>query len=308
LALTAATMFKLGRKDVGLSLASDLEKFQGNDGSVSSQDTTITRSGGEAKVIETTGIAVLAWLNDGKYFANVTKAVEYLAKSWRKGSTQATVLALKAIVAYDGASAKSVAEGSVIARLNGEDVECIGIDTKTCGTITMPNFGDKVKAGTYTLEIEMIGGSKMPYTFALEYNALSGPSSSECVIDFDAKLSKDKVSEGEGLEIDVHVANKTDKGQPMTVALIGIPGGCEFRHEKLQELVKSKVVDYYETMGRVAVLYWRCLAPSDKKNFKVDLIAAVPGDYVGPASRAYLYYTNEYKKWISGLHVTIAPK
>jgi len=308
LALTAATMFKLGRKDVGVSLSSDLEKFQGKDGSVSNQETTITKSGGTAKVIETTAISVLAWLNDGKYFLNVTKAVEYLASNWKGSSTQAVVLALKAIVAYDNVSAKALAEGSVIARLNGEEVECIGIDTKTGGTITIPSFANKLKPGTFNLEIEMVGGSKMPFTFAVEYFSTSGVSSDKCVVDFDAKLSKDKVNEGEGLEVDVHLSNKTDKGQPMTVALIGIPGGCEFRHEKLQELVKSKVVDYYETKGRVVVLYWRCLAPNDKKNFKVDLIAAVPGEYVGPASRSYLYYTNEYKKWISGLHVTIHPK
>ena len=32
----------------------------------------------------------------------------------------------------------------------------------------------------------------------------------------------------------------------------------------------------------------------------------VPGTYTGPASRAYLYYTDEYKQWSDGLRVTVS--
>jgi alpha-2-macroglobulin-like protein len=34
----------------------------------------------------------------------------------------------------------------------------------------------------------------------------------------------------------------------------------------------------------------------------------VPGTYRGPASCAYLYYTDEHKKWVDGLQVEIAAK
>jgi len=311
LGLTAATMYKLKRHEEGNSLAADLIKFQKEDGSVSDQETTITKSGGVAKVIESTGIAVLAWLHDTKYFDVATKAVEFLASQCKGGSfssTQATVLALKAIVTYDQKKASPLAEGSVVARLNGQEIECIGFDKTAKGTIQMPSFADKFSAGTYDLEIEMIQGSKMPYTFTVEYFSPIGVSSDECVVDFSANLSTNSTNEGEGLEVDVKLANKTDKGQPMTVAIIGIPGGCEFRHEKLQELVKSKTIDYYETNGRYVTLYWRCLAPSENKSFKIDLIAAVPGTYTGPASKAYLYYTDEHKKWLTGLSISISPK
>jgi hypothetical protein len=30
--------------------------------------------------------------------------------------------------------------------------------------------------------------------------------------------------------------------------------------------------------------------------------------YTGPASRAYLYYTDEYKNWAPGLKVSITPR
>ena len=37
-------------------------------------------------------------------------------------------------------------------------------------------------------------------------------------------------------------------------------------------------------------------------------VAAVPGIYTGPASRAYLYYTEKYKQLESGMKVTIAAR
>ena len=42
--------------------------------------------------------------------------------------------------------------------------------------------------------------------------------------------------------------------------------------------------------------------------FKISLIATIPGTYTGPASRAYLYYTDEHKIWTDGLAVEITPK
>jgi hypothetical protein len=39
---------------------------------------------------------------------------------------------------------------------------------------------------------------------------------------------------------------------------------------------------------------------------KLDLTAAVPGKYTGPASRAYLYYTPENKQWCDPLAIEIA--
>ena len=42
-------------------------------------------------------------------------------------------------------------------------------------------------------------------------------------------------------------------------------------------------------------------------DLSISLIAAVPGTYTGPASRAYLYYTDEHKIWNDGLTATITP-
>lgn len=50
------------------------------------------------------------------------------------------------------------------------------------------------------------------------------------------------------------------------------------------------------------------MAAKAKVKLSISLVAAVPGAYTGPASRAYQYYTDEFKHWVAGLKATIAPK
>src|SRR5204863_2950873 len=98
------------------------------------------------------------------------------------------------------------------------------------------------------------------------------------------------------------------QGDPHACRHLGIPGGLEVRHDQLKELVKSGRIDAYEVIGREVVLYWRYLKAKDSFALLLSLVAAVPGSYTGPASRAYLYYTDEYKNWAPGLKVSITPR
>jgi hypothetical protein len=73
----------------------------------------------------------------------------------------------------------------------------------------------------------------------------------------------------------------------------------------LKELVKEGRIDFYETRGREVILYWTQLKSREVKKVSLSLIAAVPGRYTGPASRAYLYYSDDVKFWCPGLKVKI---
>ena len=64
----------------------------------------------------------------------------------------------------------------------------------------------------------------------------------------------------------------------------------------------------FEVLGRELILYWRDLAPSEKIELDLDLIARVPGEYKGQASRAYLYYDATKKDWVSPVSVKVLPK
>ena len=91
--------------------------------------------------IETTALATLAWLSDRDYIDFADKGIRYLAevcKAGRFGSTQSTVLALKAIIAFDKSMAHPKAPGSLQLLVDGKPVGKPGkFDRKTQGAIEL---------------------------------------------------------------------------------------------------------------------------------------------------------------------------
>jgi alpha-2-macroglobulin-like protein len=310
LALAANVFGKLGDDVVG-SLRDRLAKMQSKDGVVSGAATSITGSGGESLDIETTSLAILAWLPSPTHVKNVEAAMTWLAarcKSGRFGSTQGTILALKAILAYDARHARPATAGSVTALVDGEAAASVAFAADAQGAIVVPNFAGKLTAGHHRITLKIDGGADMPYALTVRYHAATPPSSPQTAVDVATSIGKTDVAEGEPVEVPVTITNRTDKGIPMVVAIVGLPGGVEARPEALKALVKDGSVDAFETRGREVILYWRGFAPSASHALTIPCVAAVPGTYTGPASRAYLYYTDEHKRWTPGLGITIRAK
>jgi hypothetical protein len=89
---------------------------------------------------------------------------------------------------------------------------------------------------------------------------------------------------------------------------VGLPGGLEPRVDQLKELQKKGDIDAFEVRGRDVVFYWRGMTAKQQRKVQLSLIAAIPGKYTGPSSRAYVYYADAKKVWVDALAVDIAPK
>jgi uncharacterized protein YfaS (alpha-2-macroglobulin family) len=311
-ALGANVLAMAGARAEAQALMQKLSERQGKNGVVEGATTSIVGSGGEALAIETTALAVLAWLRDPAFAGSVERSMKFLAESCqdgRYGSTQSTVLALRAIVAYDQAHARPKAPGSVRLFVDGKPVgAAVAFDRNTQGALKLPELGNGLGAGAHEIEVKMQGGAPMPYSVAVEWNALTPDSARESKVGLEVKLAKASITEGELVEANATISNRTNQAIPTPVAIIGLPGGLEPRHDQLKELVKKGTIDAYEVIGRDVVLYWRGLDAGQKVLVPLSLLAAVPGSYTGPASRAYLYYTDEHKSWVEGLRATIVPR
>ncbi len=143
---------------------------------------------------------------------------------------------------------------------------------------------------------------------AVTFHSLQPDSSKQCKLTLETSLRDRRIDEGAATEARVVVVNRTNEAVPTPIAVIGIPGGLEVRHDQLKELVTSGKISAYEVLGREVVLYWRALDKEARVDVALSLVAAVPGKYTGPASRAYLYYTDEDKQWTEGLKIEIEPK
>ncbi|KAJ5077123.1 macroglobulin / complement [Anaeramoeba ignava] len=328
--LVSLILFNFGFKEQSFELSQHLTTLQNNEtadlkekGHLTKAQTSITSSSGFNLKMETTSLSVLSWLNFADQFPeNIEDAMQYITsncKGGNFGSTQSTVLALKAIMKYDLYSAKATKEGSIELIINEESVEALGFIPDQKGAMIFPDFSQFLTKGKENLiELKMIDGSKMPFVIQISLTTPKPNSDLNCQVDLATKLisanENDKetqinqIKQGEATEIEIIMTNKTDKGIPMSVAIIGIPGGLEVRYEQLKELVTKGIVASFEMIGaREIVFYWRAMKPKEIIKFNIDVIATVPGIYSGPSSRAYLYYTNDEKIWNESLKIEILP-
>jgi len=308
-----ANILHAARDNAGArQLMDKLARSQDAAGSVKGALTSITRSGGDALAIETTALSVLAWMREPSYAANVEKSLKWIVesnKSGRFGSTQSTILALRSIVAYDVAHARPKAPGRIVLTVDGKTVGApLAFTASTQGALVLPEFASGLGPGKHTVALKMEDGSGMPFSINVKYHSVVPESAKQTQVGIQVVLKDAQIQEGGVTEATVSIANKSDQVIPTPVAIVGIPGGLEVRHDQLKELVKSGRIDAYEVIGREVVLYWRYLKAKDKFDLPLSVVAAIPGSYTGPASRAYLYYTDEYKNWAPGLKVTITPR
>jgi len=311
IALGANILNATGDKAGARALMDKLAKNQDTAGNVKSAVASITRSGGDALAIETTALSALAWMREPAYTANVEKGVKWIVESNRNGrfaSTQSTILALRAIVAYDALRARPKVPGRIVVTIDGRTSNPIAFTANTQGALVVPDFGSDLGAGKHTIVLKMEDGSSMPFSMGVKYYSTLPDSSAQAKVSIEVSLKDRQIQEGGVTEARVSISNKSDQPIPTPVAIVGIPGGLEVRHDQLKELVKSGRIDAYEVIGREVVLYWRYIKPNDKFDLPLSLVAAVPGVYTGPASRAYLYYTDEFKNWAPGLKVSITPR
>lgn len=311
-ALCANILYLIGDLPAARKLAAKVLDSQTGLGGVMGAKTSITRSGGDSLNIETTSLAIIAWLRCGEEFSAATeRAVSWLFKQCKAGSfgaTQSTILALKAINLYDAARSQNPAPGTAQLVIDGRPFGApVAFGKKDHSALEFPDFAPALTAGSHTIEVIMAEGWKMPVALEIVYNTPKPVDSPECPLVLQTSLSATEVPEGEPVDLKVMVSAK-DENVAMPLAVIGLPAGLEPRHERLKELIAAGQIASYEIIGRELVLYWRSLQAKERMELSIPLIAWIPGTYTAPASRAYAFYTDEYMHWVSGEKIIITPK
>eukprot|EP01029_Cantina_marsupialis_P001071 TRINITY_DN10872_c0_g1_i1.p1 TRINITY_DN10872_c0_g1~~TRINITY_DN10872_c0_g1_i1.p1 ORF type:complete len:1514 (+),score=440.07 TRINITY_DN10872_c0_g1_i1:53-4594(+) len=145
LALVALVLFQCGDKEQSLGIAKKLSDMQIKNtecnvnpcGSIdiTHSSTSITNSYGNSLCVETTAMVTLAWMNFPKEFGfNCFQSVKFLHSKCSDGtfgSTQSTVLALKAIIAYDEKMNESAVLGKFWIKINGKKNQEVIFDSRS---------------------------------------------------------------------------------------------------------------------------------------------------------------------------------
>lgn len=299
MALMANALFNAKDKRATV-LVKELVKLQKKDGSFAGLTSSVTNSTGQSLMVETSSLAVLAMLQAKSYNKEVQAALAAIqaGKSYcGYGSTQGTVLALKAMLQYAKSNKRASEAGELLVSVNGKKVTSIAY-TADQKEILIPNIGQFLKNGKQVIKIEYKGTkTPMPWDLEVAYTTRVPQNSPKCLLALSTKLPQNSVKMGETIRLTTTLINTSTKGQPMTMTMIGIPAGLSLQPWQLKELQEKKIVDYYELFDGYIVFHYEQLEPNQTKIVHLDLKADVPGSYEAPASSAFLYYTNEHKIW-----------
>jgi hypothetical protein len=325
-ALVGISHLNRGKTAEALELFKALRGAQQADGRLTGAHMSITGSGGRDLEIETTALATLGWLRanrPGDFNDNVQKAARWIGQQRGGyggfGSTQSTILALKALIAYTRASKTIAADADLVLSVNGKEVARKRFAAGSREELALAvNEDAGLKPGKNVIRVEM-AKNNFPHTLTWSYRTLKPANPADCPVQLSTKLNRASATEGDTVRLTATVENKSGKGQGMAVAIIGLPGGLIVPEDMKQlkemaalreEGTKPGLISAFEirSRGRELVLYWRDLAPAQKITVNLDLVCRIPGEYRGPASRAYLYYNADRKFWTAPLAVTVAPR
>ncbi|KAA3605127.1 MAG: hypothetical protein DWQ01_21285 [Planctomycetota bacterium] len=262
--------------------------------------------------IETTALAILAWLGSEEYRAPASSAVEWLLQQRQGngsfGATQATILALKALTAYQQQERQIVQPAHIRLFVNQKPVESLRLFGGEQEAVILEKLERHLGPGVHQVEIRQEGPNQLPWTLDLRYFAEQPATHPDAPLRLQTRLQGEQWQEGEAVELEVELENLSEQGLAMTMAIVGLPGNLEAPTQHLQELENQGAFDAWEIRGRELIFYWRGMAPKQNHRFRLGLWARIAGVCTGPASRAYLYYSPQEIYWTPPLLARVSPR
>ncbi|MEL6344285.1 MAG: AgmX/PglI C-terminal domain-containing protein [Myxococcota bacterium] len=308
LALAALSLLRTERTPAGRLAASKLADLQDASGAWTTAAATIVLSGERDRNVETTGLATLALLASGRHTDRTDRAIHWLYTqrygNGTFGATQATVIALKAIVAWQ-ALQPEVRGGKITVLLNGEPAQTVDFTGQELSAIEIPNLEGALKEGENTLTIRNTSGSALPFAFHAAFQATTPVSSPNAPLDLGTTLLSQTVGQGETVRLTARVRNRQAQPVSNPMVRLGIPAGLSADLHQLKRMVERGELALFELHPREAVLYLDGIEGAGERTLHLDLHADVPGTYTAPPSSAWLYYDADHRDWAPGEAITI---
>jgi hypothetical protein len=255
----------------------------GKDGHWTTRMQSWTRARDGAADLETTALAVIALATHAPGLADEGAAWIVRARdpygAW--GSTQPTVLALRALTATGGGSARDRASARLI--VNGKEIT---------GAFVVSDIAQSVDISPYLVkganEIVLDASRRLNAQIAGRYYVPWGSDDLVRGVDgLNLKVSYDRTEVKVGETVTCTV--KVDADAFAMMAEVAIPPGCTVDSSSLEDLVRQRVIDKYTQTGRTLVFY----LPGKGATFRYALKPRYPLKVSLPRSVAYEYYTPE---------------
>jgi type II secretory pathway pseudopilin PulG len=256
---------------------------------------TMFYGAGRGGNVETTALATLAMINGHANPATVRAALAWIVQqkdmhgTWY--STQATVLALKALLAGTDRPLGEKRRREIDISIDGKTVQTLVIPADQGEVMQQMNLSKHVASGSHRLAIVDRTGTGTGYQATLVYHVPSAehPRAAEPLsirLDYD----KTKLAVDDRVAATATVTNRMKDAAPMIILDLPIPAGFALEVEDLEAYRSSGKIAKYQMTPRSAIVYLRLLEPAEPLELVYHLRATTPVKITVPPARAYEYY------------------
>jgi uncharacterized protein YfaS (alpha-2-macroglobulin family) len=280
-----------------------------------SADETSVYATGDSAAIETTGLAVQAFLKAGGYTDVVRKSLSWIASkkngdgSW--GTTQATIMALRALLRASEQSG-SDARGTAEVLLDGKKVASLEINKENNDLFHQFVLPQTNADRDNEIEIRFSGKGGLAYQIAGRYFVPWQQATTREALAIEVKYDRTRLVQDEIVTGTAKIRNNLDKTAKMVMVDLGIPPGFELLSEDLQKMVeksageKSGRLEKFSMTATQAILYFDSIAPRDSFEVRYRLRAKYPIHAQGFASRVYEYYDPNVNATAKPVHFEVS--
>ena len=245
---------------------------------------------------------------EGKYDEQLQKGMKFILSNryfGRFGSTQSTILALKALLITMREKTQANWSSNISINVNGQEVNHGWVNGRG-GEYHFDEMYKYLKPGANTIDVLFTEpNAGVGYSMDASWQSNVPANNAQCKVEIGTALSSNTVQVGDPIRLNVSFKNKENVPVPNPIAIVEIPGGLSLQAWQLKELTEKNIIDYYELYGNSIVLYFSELKANETRLIPLDLKTETKGEYRAAASVGYLYYTDEHKHWSEGPKVTV---
>jgi len=267
-------------------------------------------SQGLSNQIEITALTVLAKIKAKHQMQDVRKALRYLVSekdsrgTWH--STQATILALKALIKGSASSMSNGKARHIQVLVNDEIKKEIRIAANQSEVMAMVDLKSLLTSNKQKITLKDLTQGEAIYQLVVRHHRPDAEKRQERDFGIHLAYSKNKVKKGEEIKVTSTLRNHGKSAAPMVMVSLPIPAGCQIEREDFENMKNKKLIGKYEVNAREVTLYLRDLKSDAPFIFNYSLRPTLSEKITVPSAKIYEYYNPAKSAESETLQLTVS--
>jgi hypothetical protein len=261
---------------------------------------SVTYSHDSGMDTECTALCAMALMKVGTSPQSVKQALTWISRhkfaDGTHGSTQATILCMRALLQASSAALGQEFESSITITLNGEKLETFKITRDNSDVMKQIDLTKHLLAGENRLELRQVPAGELPVQLTGVCWLPSRSSATNTValqsdlLHIDLQYDRTTLSVNDLLKCSVTVRNNASQTINMAIVDLGVPPGFDVDTTAFEVMQQEGRLAKFEVTGNQVILYLRELSHTTPLRFSYSLRAKYPLRVQTPPSAVYEYY------------------